>query len=71
MPLIQPNQEITTSEPVFTVAAGLQPGRYVFQLVVVDEAGMRSAPTQRLVTIQQHNIKPGPVHPPPIHQLPQ
>lgn len=83
MPLTGPNQEVTTTQPFLTVPAGLQPGRYVFQLVVVDEAGMRSAPMRRLVTIQQRiikpnpdpvpdpgPIKPGPIHP-PIKQLPQ
>lgn len=72
MPLIEPNKEITTSQPFLTVPAGLQPGRYVFQLVVVDESGMRSAPTRRLVTIQQRIIKPPvPVNPSLPHQLPQ
>lgn len=71
MPLIEPKKEITTSQPFLMIPAGLQPGRYVFQLVVVDESGMRSAPTRRLVTIQQHIVKPPiPVNPALPHQLP-
>lgn len=69
--MMLPNREITTSQPFLTVPAGLAPGRYIFQLVVVDEAGNRSVPMRRLVTIQQRIVKPpGPVVPSP-HPLPQ
>ena len=46
-----PGTPVVTREPVVTVDAGLRPGRYVFQLVVVDDQEQQSAPDQRIVTI--------------------
>jgi hypothetical protein len=51
MPQFRPNQTHVTTEPVIQVDAGLVPGTYRFQLIVVDDAGNRSAPAVQTVQI--------------------
>lgn len=51
MVVFQPNRPITTTEPVVRVDGGLPPGRYRFQLVVVDDDGTSSLPSERIITI--------------------
>ena len=56
-----PGKSVETRETEITVAAGLQPGNYTFQLVVEDNSGNVSAPATVRVTI----AAPPPPPPPP------
>ena len=51
MPVFEPQKSIITNTPTIEVAAGLKPGRYRFQLVVIDNQNNTSAPTERDVEI--------------------
>jgi hypothetical protein len=46
-----PNQSVTTDTPKVEVDGGLPPGRYRFQLQVVNARGAASAPAFHVVTI--------------------
>jgi hypothetical protein len=46
------NRSVETTDPRVVVDAGLRPGRYRLQLVVVGTSGQRSAPTEVIVTIE-------------------
>lgn len=48
-----PNQTVTTRTPTVSVDAGLPAGTHIFQLVVVDDAGNRSAPARFTVEISR------------------
>jgi len=48
-----PNKPIETKTPKVVVDAGLKPGRYQFQLVVVDDQGNSSKPSSIIVEITQ------------------
>ncbi len=60
MAVFRVNVPVTTTEPVATVDAGLPIGRHRFRLVVVDTAGLRSAPHEAVVAVQRQ-IDPGPI----------
>lgn len=47
------NQPIETREATVVVDAGLAPGTYRFQLVVVDGAGNESRPTVAVLVISE------------------
>ncbi|GAB4275676.1 MAG: hypothetical protein Kow0092_31300 [Deferrisomatales bacterium] len=47
----RPGTTVVTREPFVTVDAGLPPGRYRFRLVVVDDHGNRSLPSEVVVTV--------------------
>jgi hypothetical protein len=57
----------TTREPAIVVDAGLPAGVHRFQLVVINAAGVKSAPDQVLVQVQTTpvvpDIRPTPVSP--------
>ena len=48
---LEPNVAFTTPEPKIVIDAGLRPGTYRFQLVVVGESGQKSRPIEVLVDI--------------------
>jgi hypothetical protein len=52
------NQPFETDQPAVDVDPGLPPGPYRFQLVVVDQAGRRSKPTEVVVTIAERTVTP-------------
>jgi hypothetical protein len=52
MPTFDPQKPIVTNEPVIVVDGGLPPGRYIFQLVAIDESGNQSEPATRTVIIR-------------------
>ena len=54
---------ITTREPTIAVDAGLPVGQHRFQLVIVDEAGTRSAPDVAVVSVQRIVLPVPPVIP--------
>ena len=54
MPTLKVNETQTTTISVFTIDAGLAPGRYQYQLIVEDEEGNRSAPVQIIVTVRSN-----------------
>ena len=56
------NKTVTTREPVVEVDAPPRPGRYVFELVVVNEQGQRSPPVRATVVVRRRIV--GPVVPP-------
>ncbi len=56
MAVFTPGKTIITKRPYITVSKGLKPGKYYFQLVVVDEHGNRSKRDQVLVTIVKSRI---------------
>jgi hypothetical protein len=58
MPVFQPNKPIVTDEPVVRVENRLAVGRYVFQLVVVDDSGQESAPASMVVEVRLGIISP-------------
>ena len=47
-----PGQPFETQESVLLVAGLRRPGRYVFQLVVVDDRGLESEPNQCTVVVR-------------------
>ncbi|MEX0268920.1 hypothetical protein AB3R30_07250 [Leptolyngbyaceae cyanobacterium UHCC 1019] len=51
MPTFAPDQLIVTQTPTVVVEAGLQPGKYTFQLIVEDEAGNQSVISEKVVEI--------------------
>jgi hypothetical protein len=56
MPVFKPDQPIETEEPFVRVeTTNLVPGRYRFQLVVIDKLGNLSAPDEVTVTIREGN----------------
>jgi hypothetical protein len=54
-----PNQTIATRTPTVSVDAGLAVGTHTFQLVVVDDAGHRSAPARLVVEVLRSAIGGG------------
>jgi hypothetical protein len=46
-------QTVETREPTIEVDPGMDPGRHRFQLVVVNEANVRSAPATAIVEIKR------------------
>jgi len=50
------NKPIVTKEPFIKVDNKLQPGRYLFQLVAVDEQGNQSKPSSIIVTVNKSSI---------------
>ena len=59
-----PNVPVLTQTPAVAVAGTIPPGRYVFQLVVIDDLGFVSLPFELPVTVQ------GLIPPPPIPPIP-
>ena len=50
------NKPIVTREPFITVDNKLNAGRYLFQLVVVDEQGNKSKPSSIIVTVNKPSL---------------
>lgn len=63
MTVFEPNQPITTDEPLVVVDAGLRPGRYRFRLMVINSDGIESLPSEQIITILE------PQNPPPRQPL--
>jgi hypothetical protein len=63
MAVFEPNQPITTEQPVLVVDASLQPGRYRLRLVVINSDGQESLPSEQIITIRE------PQNPPPRQPL--
>ena len=68
MPVLVPNRPVRTDEPLLLVENRLEPGTHLFRLVVVNDAGVESAPVEREVTVLPRTIVPpiGPPIEPPI-----
>lgn len=62
MAVLALNQPVTQADPFLLVENKLAPGRYRFQLVAIDSAGLESAPADLIVTV---NAPPPPPPPPP------
>ena len=62
MPVLVPRKPVTIREPQLLVENKLPPGRYRFELVVIDDAKNESDPAQLVVTVQERPTRPtGPV----------
>jgi hypothetical protein len=63
-----PNRPITTGEPTIVVDAGLPSGRHRFRLEVIDSAGLRSTPSDVVVTVTDAGSTRPPIRPdePPL-----
>lgn len=53
---LEPNKPFESSRPAIVVDAGLRPGDYRFQLIVVNDQGQRSLPVEVVVTIEPSGI---------------
>lgn len=62
MPVLTPGKPIEQAGPRLLIENRLKPGRYRFQLVVTDTAGLESAPAELVVTVNE----PAPAPTPPI-----
>jgi hypothetical protein len=51
MPVLRLNVPLETDRPVLEVENRLRPGPHVFRLVVEDDDGLRSDPSDRVVTV--------------------
>lgn len=51
MPALSPGKPVTVREPVLLVENEFKPGRYRFELVVTDTAGLESAPAEIVVSV--------------------
>ena len=62
--MLAPGQPFTTGDPRLLVENRLKPGRYRFQLVVIDDGGLESDPAELIVSImeiaQPPQRQPGP-----------
>lgn len=58
MPVLEPRKPVTVKEPQFLVENKLPPGKYRFQLVVIDNGNNESDPAQLVVTVQERPIRP-------------
>ena len=52
MVMFHPNRPITTTRSEVEVDAGLRPGHYRFRLVVIDDEGNKSLPSEQIITIR-------------------
>lgn len=53
-----PGVTVKTTSPFVTVDPGLRPGTYRFELVVVNQIGLRSKPQTCVVTIGRGIVRP-------------
>jgi len=63
MALLTPGTSVSVPTPQLLVENRLAPGRYRFQLVVIDDSGHASAPATLVVTVNP--LAPPPPPPPP------
>jgi hypothetical protein len=53
MPVFEPEQPIETEEPEVVVEGTLAPGRYRFRVVVEDDEGRQSEPSEVVVEVRE------------------
>ena len=58
MPVLAINQPLSTTEPLLVVENKLEPGKYRFRLVVLDEAKNESVPADIVITVNPKVIDP-------------
>ena len=68
MTTLTPGRVFRSREPTLVVENDLAPGRHRFQLVVVDDGGLESEPTELVVAVLDRRTSP-PVSP-PIGRIP-
>ena len=56
MPTVRPNRTIRQTSPILKVSNKLAAGKHRFRLVVVDEAGNASKPTELVVTVKPQQV---------------
>ena len=52
MAVLAPNKPVRSAEPQLLVENQFEPGRYRFQLVVVDDSGNESGPNELVVQVR-------------------
>ena len=62
MAVLDLNKPVTQTDPFLLVENKLAPGRYRFRLVAIDSAGLESAPSDLILTV---DAPPPPPPPPP------
>ena len=62
MAVLDLNRPVTQTDPFLLVENKLAPGRYRFRLVAIDSAGLESAPSDLILTV---DAPPPPPPPPP------
>ncbi|TGX53696.1 hypothetical protein E5A73_12835 [Sphingomonas gei] len=65
MVTLSPGKTFSTSQPSVVVENALDPGRHVFELVVIDDSGNASAPVSLVVSVEKPATKPNPTETPP------
>jgi hypothetical protein len=65
MVTLAPGKTFSTSQPSVVVENVLDPGRHLFQLVVIDDSGNVSAPVDLVVSVEKPAPKPDPTETPP------
>ena len=60
MAVLALNQPVTLGDSVLQVENRLAPGRYRFRLVVIDTAGLESAPADLIVSVEAPPPPPAP-----------
>lgn len=60
MPVLAPGKPVTVKDPVLQVENAFKPGRYRFELVVTDTAGLESAPAELIVSVSLPAPDPAP-----------
>lgn len=58
MPVLTPGRALRSREPRLVVENELAPGRHLFQLVVVDDGGLESAPVELVVNVVRRVTPP-------------
>lgn len=70
MPTLTPRKPLTVREPQLLVENQFPPGRYRFQLVVIDDGNLESDPAELVVIVHERQVRPtrpgGPVIRPDI-----
>jgi hypothetical protein len=51
VPVLEPSKTFRSEKPILLVENKLEPGRHLFELVCVDDAGNASKPAQIMVTV--------------------
>lgn len=60
MPVLTPGKPVEQAKPELLVQNKLKPGRYRFQLVVTDTAGLESSPAELVVSVFEPSPAPTP-----------
>jgi hypothetical protein len=63
MPVLSTNKPVRSPKPLLLVENQLDPGRYRFALVVVDDSQNASVPDEIIVVVRDRPVRPFPIDP--------